>query len=108
VDKSGYHVLFSGDRRLHDERVWYATADDRVIGAVVRDRIDDDYGWIMLESDEDGTYLAVDVATSKPTQDAATTELHAAMRMHHAGTYPQRVNFLRALDLLVSGRYPHH
>jgi hypothetical protein len=58
--------------------MWYATSDDRVLGVVIRDRIDNDFGWVVLTKDA-GMYRGVDVQTSRPTVELATKELHNAM-----------------------------
>jgi hypothetical protein len=43
-----YRTGMRGSPRLHEEMAWYATEDDRVLGIIVRNRIDDDYGWVVL------------------------------------------------------------
>jgi hypothetical protein len=63
VQKASYAVPWTGDPRLHEEVMWYATSDDRVLGVVIRDRVDNDF--IMQ--------------TSRPTIELATEELHGAM-----------------------------
>jgi hypothetical protein len=71
---------------------WYATTDDRVLGIIVRDRLDDDYGWVVLTRAREWhravltnlhippeVYRCVDTNTSHPSMVAATEELHRAM-----------------------------
>jgi hypothetical protein len=59
--------------------MWYATGDDRVLGVVIRDRIDNDFGWVVLMRDR-LVFRGVDVQTSRLTAELATEELHRAMR----------------------------
>jgi hypothetical protein len=72
-------VPWKGDSWLNEEIMWYATVDDRVLGVVVRDRIDNDFGWIALMRDPD-VFRGIDMKTSLPTAQAATEELHGLMR----------------------------
>jgi hypothetical protein len=59
--------------------MWYATSDDRVLGVVIRDRVDNDFGWVVLVRDQ-SVFRGVDVQTSRSTVELATKELHSAMR----------------------------
>jgi hypothetical protein len=43
---------------------WFATADDRLIGALIRDRVDNDYGWVLLARNDTGIYRCIDMAAS--------------------------------------------
>jgi hypothetical protein len=79
VQKASYAVPWTGDPRLHEEVMWYATSDDRVLGVVVRDRVDNDFGWVVLTKDA-GVFRGIDVQTSWATVELATKELHTAMR----------------------------
>jgi hypothetical protein len=82
VQKVSYAVPFTGDPQLHEEIMWYATDDGRVLGAVIRDRYDNDFGWIVLTQSSGGIYRCIDVITSYPTVAHATSELHMAMLEH--------------------------
>jgi len=97
----GYDIPLRGDPRLHHEVAWYATVDDRVLGIVVRDRIDNDFGWVVLTrarkpdvalatgvTISPSAYRCVDMETSHPSLAAATAALHQAMRA--AGTRRRR------------------
>jgi hypothetical protein len=90
----GYDILMRGDPRLHHEVAWYITVDDRVLGIVVRDRIDNDFGWVVLTRAREpdvalatgatippSAYRCVDVETSYPSLDAAAAALHQTMRV---------------------------
>jgi hypothetical protein len=45
VQKFSYNIPWQGNPFLHEEIMWYATEDDQVLGVVIRDRVDNDYGW---------------------------------------------------------------
>jgi hypothetical protein len=78
VQKASYTIPWTGDPRLHEEIMWYATSDDLVLGVVIRDRVDNDFGWVVLTKDA-GVFRGIDVQTSRPTVEIATKELHNAM-----------------------------
>jgi len=69
---------------IFEELEWYTTADKRVIGILVRDRIDNDFGWIILGRDERLRFRAIDVNTSLESVDLARDELFERMREQHA------------------------
>jgi hypothetical protein len=88
----GYRTGMRGFPQLHEETAWYATEDDRVLGIIVRDRIDDDYGSVVLTratewedafltnlSTPPGVYRCVDMNTSHPSVAEAVEALHQAM-----------------------------
>jgi hypothetical protein len=95
LDKRKYIIPLCGSPQLHEELAWYRTDDDRVLGVVIRDRFDNDFGWVVLTQAAGvervmfggpelppEAYRAVDVAVSRPNVALATTELHEAMRHH--------------------------
>jgi hypothetical protein len=80
IDETRYDIRHNGNPALHKPLRWYATEDDRVLGVVVLDLVDHDFGWVMLTQNEQGPgYTAVDVATSYPTIADATRALHESM-----------------------------
>jgi hypothetical protein len=86
-----YGIPWRGHPALHEEIAWFATADDRVFGVVLRDKIDNDFSWVLLAhtalvgrgevGDEISAsgFRSVKLRVSRPTRSAATAELHAAM-----------------------------
>jgi hypothetical protein len=89
----GYDIPMRGVPGLHHEVAWYASVDDRVLGIVVRDRIDNDFGWVVLTRAREpdiapatglpippSAYRCVDMETSYPSLAAAAAALHQAMR----------------------------
>jgi len=79
VQKASYPVPHEGNPMLHEEIMWYATDNDEVIGAVIRDKIDNDYGWIILTRGPGGAFRCVDVVCSFANVHAATQNLHKMM-----------------------------
>jgi hypothetical protein len=79
VQKASYPVPHDGNPFLHEERMWYATEDDQVLGAIIRDKVDNDFGWIILTRGPGGTFRCVDVECSFRTESAATLNLHKTM-----------------------------
>jgi hypothetical protein len=75
VQKASYPVPHDGNPSLHEEIMWYATDDDRVLGAIIRDKIDNDFGWILLTRGEGGCFRCVDVECSFPSLALATGSL---------------------------------
>jgi ribosomal protein L30 len=66
-----------------EEAEWYATGDNRVLGMVVRDLNDDDWGWIILGRDERLRFRAIDVMSSLPSIERARSDLMARMEFHN-------------------------
>jgi hypothetical protein len=79
TDSSAYDICRRGPRNVVDELAWFALGDG-VLGVLVRDRTDDDYGGVVMTPDDAGRFRAVDCFHSLPTPDAAAPRLHAAMR----------------------------
>ena len=79
-----------------EEIEWYATADERLIGMVVHDRIDHDFGWVILGRDERLRFRAIDVSSSLPNVDDARRQLidavneqyHLPDKSYHQGDAP--------------------
>src|SRR5688572_3504408 len=68
-----------GTVQFIEEIEWYTTHDERLIGMLVRDRFDDDYGWIILGRDERLRFRAIEVNSSLPTPAAARKQLFKHM-----------------------------
>lgn len=68
------------------ELAWLATADERVLGVVTHDQIDDDFGWVALARDERLRYRAVGVDCSLADAGVAKAALSAAMDEFAAST----------------------
>ena len=75
---ANYPTPMRGDPRLHHEIAWFATDDDRALGILILDKVDRDFGWVVLEK-IDGAYHCTDSDVSLPTPEAAERALHEAM-----------------------------
>jgi hypothetical protein len=68
---------------LSEELEHFATDGDRVLGVLIRDRVDDDYAGLVLGKDESGQYRCVDILTFTNLYDSAGDELVAALGKWH-------------------------
>lgn len=65
--------------RVAQEYDWLATDDGRLLAVLTWDRIDYDFGWIILGRDERRQFRAIDVDTSIGSSDEARARLMDAM-----------------------------
>jgi hypothetical protein len=91
IDKSGYFIPWCRDPRLHEKLAWWATNGNQVLGVLIRDKIDHDFGWVVLtqqdqgdELDGRGAFRAVDLKVSRSDATTAQAELFAAMEQVQA------------------------
>lgn len=63
---------------------WYATRDERLIGMLTFDKIDQDYGWVILGRDERSRFRAIHVNVSNPSKEASRTSLFSELAKLHA------------------------
>ena len=66
-------------RFLVEEIGWYVDTHGNIIGAVLRDRTDNDWGYVILGRDEKGNFRCFDLEASIETEDSARKKLTAAM-----------------------------
>jgi hypothetical protein len=69
---------------MFEELECHSTNDERVIGALVQDREDEDYGWIVLGRDERLRFRAITAGSSLESAEAARENLFEAMQAEHA------------------------
>ncbi len=84
IGKALFDLHAIGTRRAYvrfisHELSWWSDLDGDVIGAVVLDKIDSDYGWVMLARDLVGRFRCIDVDTSLASERLATARLRIAM-----------------------------
>jgi hypothetical protein len=60
---------------MSEERSHWSDAEERVLGAVIRDTQDDDYGWILLARDKIGRFRCADLETSLYSERIAVERL---------------------------------
>lgn len=66
-------------RSISREFAWYASRDERVLGVLLYDLVDNDYSWLVMGRDEAFRYRACDLESSLETKDAAYASLMDAM-----------------------------
>lgn len=61
------------------EAAWFSTPDERLLGVVTWDRIDRDFGWVLLGRDQRLRFRGIAVDASLPSFEGARAGLHTAM-----------------------------
>lgn len=61
------------------EEGWFTDESMSFLGVVLKDKIDHDWGYVILARDEQFIFRAIDTAHSRPTRKVARTELQLAM-----------------------------
>jgi hypothetical protein len=64
---------------VFDEVAWYMTQDDKLLGIVVRDKVDNDFKWVIMR-ESGGAWEALDLGKNWSDSTTATAELHQAMK----------------------------
>lgn len=71
------------------EKAWFSDERADVLGTVLFDRTDKDYGWVMLARDPEGSFRAIDTGTSLESLEEASKQL--ITRMAFASASGQKV-----------------
>src|SRR5262245_22056659 len=84
IPKARFDALVAKSReplitRLAEESLWFATAGETVIGAVIFDKIDKNWSYVVLTNPDGGPFRWVEGNRSIDSQLEATRQLHAAM-----------------------------
>lgn len=69
-------------RGISRELAWYASPDERVLGVLLHDLVDNDYTWLVMGRDEALCYRACDLKSSFETRKEAYSSLMDAMARH--------------------------
>ena len=64
---------------MYEEIEWYSTIGERFLGAVILDKADRDYSWVLLSRDAASVYRAIDLGTSSSSPLEARQALTDAM-----------------------------
>ncbi len=64
---------------IAEELSWWASHDERLLGMVSRDKIDNDYSWVILARDQIGRFRCVNLNIDHPTQRRAEDSLRTAI-----------------------------
>ncbi|HEX9392016.1 MAG TPA: hypothetical protein VF928_11950 [Usitatibacteraceae bacterium] len=86
------------------EIAWYAGEAERVLGAVVLDHSDMDFGYVILGRDESGRFRCIDVAVSIPNPNIADAELKQKLQKlsdEGASVFPQGGSTKGGVDLFT-------
>lgn len=59
-----------------EEKEWYADQDENVLGVLVWDKHDHDWGYVVLGRDERAVFRAIEQDVSRPDEGTARKELH--------------------------------
>lgn len=92
-------------RYLCEELSYWASHDERLVGLVGRDRIDDDYLWMVLARDQNGCFRCANLCTDSPSapraEEALLEEIKRVVDAGEVDTYGVQGDETNApLDLL--------
>ena len=83
ISKSAFQdmcgIAFGDSNPILMEDGWFIDETEKFLGVVVRDKIDQDWGYIILARDEHFQFRAIESAHSKPTRDTARGDLQLAI-----------------------------
>ena len=71
-----------GPYTVTEEKEWFSDTNQNILGTVFRDRIDDDYGYLVLGKDENDIFSTIDVEVDIPNRNDARIELFVAMEKY--------------------------
>jgi hypothetical protein len=74
---------------LHEEQGWFADETGSFLGAVVRDKVDGDWGYVVLARDAKFRFRAIEAESSLPSRDQARMTLQ--MTIARLLSRPQRI-----------------
>ena len=65
----------AASRLVSEERAYWCDTEERVLGMIFRDTVDDDYGWILMARDKIGRFRCVDLEVSLTREAVAVDKL---------------------------------
>ncbi len=83
---------------------WFSDDEERVLGLVLLDTVDNDWVWMVLGRDEAGVFRCIDLGVSIPTQDEARKFLEAKLDEYSRTgekTFPQGDVKSKPIDLFT-------
>lgn len=86
------HSISPAAAYVSQELAWYANEDESILGVLLLDTVDDDYGGVLMARDEAGRFCCFDLKCSIPTLEDARIWLLDAMKWHTGQglkVYPQ-------------------
>ncbi|STX41495.1 Uncharacterised protein [Legionella donaldsonii] len=90
--------------QLFEEIEWYSFFENRILAVIVRDFIDDDYGYVILGRDENRLFRCIDLSKKfSVSADICREELLSIIHSQYESSvqdcYPQGNNKKRKIDL---------
>ena len=82
ITKSQFRNVFPFDidvMGITTEEGWFTDETESFLGVVVKDKADQDWGYIILARDEHFIFRAIDTAHSMPTRETARIDLQSAI-----------------------------
>jgi hypothetical protein len=64
--------------------LWFAAADDRLLGLVLRDKVDADYSWVVFARSRQNQYCDIDLGVLAGNQAIAKRKLADALERWNA------------------------
>lgn len=83
---------------------WYSDSDERVLGVVIIDHTDADFGYVVLGRDEVGRFRAIDQQVSLSNEGKARSRLRKALRKYSEtgdSVFPQGSPTFKGVDLFT-------
>jgi hypothetical protein len=83
---------------------WFSDDEERVLGLVLLDTVDNDWLWRVLGRDEAGVFRCIDLGVSIPTQDEARNLLQSKLNEYaqtRLKTFPQGDVNSKPIDLFT-------
>ena len=65
---------------IYQELEFYSALGGWYLGVILRDKIDQDYSWVVLGPDESGTYRGIDQGWNVETEDESRQQLIDALK----------------------------
>ena len=79
----------SDSNPIGEEQGWFSDETGAFLGVVIRDKIDNDWGYVVLARDERFQFRAIEVETSLATRDQARMQLQ--LKISKLLSMPQRI-----------------
>jgi hypothetical protein len=79
IDPCLYAIARGDSSDFYEELKWFAVSEDRLLGLLLRDKMDFDYSWVIFACSQQGQYRAIDLGVSCATNENAEHALTAAL-----------------------------
>jgi hypothetical protein len=82
ISKSRFDQLFTTKQNIvakTEERAWFATDGEKILGAVIFDGNDDDWAYVVLERADDNEFRCTEANSCFESQAVATQKLRESL-----------------------------